>query len=102
MRTKLYHYWLAANATAIDAAVHALVLFCGAAGAHQMVEAVPALNLPQLASLFAVAFLKAIAEFVAEHPLAELISIHNEGGGSPATGSRPAEPTAASADPITH
>ena len=61
------------NATAFDSAVHALVLFCGVAGAHEATAAVPALNLQQLVALFLIAFGRAVLEYLDAHPLAELV-----------------------------
>lgn len=108
---------MAMTATAFDSAIHSVVAFCMAAGAHQVGQAfdanIPAFSLGQLWLLFISAFGWAILKYLDAHPLAALLpvdddalsrlnraledSIKPKGGGGNATGSRPAEPTAAPA-----
>ena len=73
-KQQLLRYWLAMNATALDSAVHAVALFCGVAGAHEITATVPALNLPQLAWLFLIAFGRALLAYLDAHPLAGVTS----------------------------
>jgi hypothetical protein len=70
----LKRYWLAMNATALDAAIHALVLFCGVAGAHEATQWVPALNLQQLAWVFLIAFGRAMLAYLETHPVAAALA----------------------------
>lgn len=74
----LLRYWLAMNASALDAAVNALYTFCGVAGVHQAGEAVPALNVPalnlsQLGVVFCIAFGGGILSYLKLHPLENLL-----------------------------
>jgi hypothetical protein len=73
-KQKILRYWLAMNATAFDAAIHALVLFCGVAGAHEATQWVPALNLQQLGWVFLIAFGRAILAYVEAHPVAATLA----------------------------
>jgi hypothetical protein len=73
MKQKLLRYWLAANASALDAAIHSLVAFFGVAGISQVVPEVAALNLKQLAAVFGVSFIRALVNYLAAHPLSDLI-----------------------------
>jgi len=73
LKRQILRYWLAMNATALDAAIHALVLFCGVAGAHEATQLVPALNLQQLAWVFLIAFGRAMLAYAAAHPVAALL-----------------------------
>lgn len=61
------------NASALDAAIHSLVAFFGVAGISQVVPEVTALNLKQLAAVFGVSFIRALVNYLAAHPLADLI-----------------------------
>jgi len=74
LKRQILRYWLAMNATALDAAIHALVLFCGVAGAHEATQLVPALNLQQLAWVFLIAFGRAMLAYAAAHPVAAALA----------------------------
>lgn len=74
LRLCLLRYWLAMTATAWDAAVHALVLFCGVAGAHEVTQGVPSLTLQQLGWVFLIAFGRAVLAYLAAHPLAAMLA----------------------------
>jgi len=95
MKNQIIRYLLAMNATAFDSAIHALVLFCGVAGTHQVMDSVPALNVQQLVTLFFIAFGRALLAYLDAHPISDFYK--NTGGGSPATPGTGAEPTAAPA-----
>ena len=69
----ILRYWLAMNASALDAAVHSSVAFFGVAGAHAAFDAVPALNLQQFAAVFLIAFGRAILNYLDAHPLKDLL-----------------------------
>jgi len=69
----LLRYGVAMNATALDAAVHSVVVFFGVAGAHAAMDAIPALTIHQLAAVFFITFGRAILQYVAAHPLTELL-----------------------------
>ena len=69
----ILRYWLAMNATAFDSAVHSLVIFCGLAGAHQLVTSVTALDAQQLAGVFLIAFGRSLLSYLDAHPLAQLL-----------------------------
>ncbi len=72
----IIRYWLAMNATAFDAGVHSLVIFCGVAGVHEVGPgAVPSLNLQQLAAVFCITFGRAMLAYLDEHPVAALLPI---------------------------
>jgi hypothetical protein len=72
-KQQLLRYWLAMNASAFDAAVHSSVAFFGVAGAHAAIESIPALTLEQFASVFLIAFGRAILTYLDAHPISELI-----------------------------
>ena len=81
MKKQILRYWLAMNATAFDAAVNSLIIFCGTAGAHQAVAEfninVAALTLQQLALVFISAFGWALLNYLHAHPIENLLP--NEG-----------------------
>ena len=77
MKNKILRYLAAMNASAFDAAVHAVVLFCGVAGAHEITGSVTALNVQQLGWLFLIAFGRAVLAYLDAHPLSQLTA----GGG---------------------
>jgi len=79
-RISLFRYWLAMNASAFDAAAHAGAAFLGVAGAHAASEAIPALDLRQLAAVFAVAFGRALLAYLDAHPVEGLLSQRSEAG----------------------
>lgn len=76
----ILRYWLAMNASAFDAAIHAASAFFGVAGAHAAIDAVPALTLQQFAAVFLLAFGRAILNYLDAHPVAELINQQKEAG----------------------
>ncbi len=69
-KSQFWRYWLAMNASALDAAVHSCAAFFGVAGAHAAMEMVPALNLQQTAAVFAMSFGRGILNYLAAHPVA--------------------------------
>jgi len=73
MKQTLLRYWLALNASAFDAAVHACAAYFGVAGIHCAIDVVPALNLKQLAAVFAVSFLRGALKYLDAHPLAAFV-----------------------------
>lgn len=81
---QIKRYLFAMNATALQSAVHALKLFCGAAGIHQVYDAVPMMDIRLGAVVFLIAFGNAILEYIDAHPLPVEIP------SSPATPATPA------------
>ena len=73
MKASILRYWLAMNASALDAAVHSSVAFFGVAGAHAVSDSIPALNLQQFAAVFLIAFGRAILSYLDAHPLSALV-----------------------------
>ena len=69
----ILRYWLAMNASALDASVHSSVAFFGIAGAHAVSESIPALNAKQFAAVFLIAFGRAILSYLDTHPLSLLL-----------------------------
>jgi hypothetical protein len=66
-------YWLAMNASAVDATVHSYVLISGVALVHVASDAVPAFNLQQCASMFLLTFGRAILSYLSAHPISQLL-----------------------------
>lgn len=66
-------YWLAMNASAVDATVRSYTLISGVALVHVASDAVPAFNVQQCASMFLLTFGHAILNYLSAHPLAELL-----------------------------
>lgn len=66
-------YWLAMNASALQAAIHSATAFFGVAGAHAAWETVPALQLNQFAAVFLISFARAILSYLDAHPVTELL-----------------------------
>ncbi len=69
----ILRYWLAMNASALQAAVHSSVAFFGVAGAHAAMDAIPALTIQQFAAVFLIAFGRAILNYLDAHPLTALL-----------------------------
>ena len=68
-KMQLLRYWLAMNASAFNSAVHALAAFFGVAGAHAVMDAIPALSIQQVAAVFLIAFGRAILAYLDANPL---------------------------------
>jgi len=68
------------NACAFDAAAHACAAFLGVAGAHAASETIPALDLRQLAAVFAITFGRALLAYLDAHPVQGLLSRRSEAG----------------------
>jgi len=75
LKVSILRYWLAMNASGLDAAVHACVAFFGVAGAHAALDSIPALNLQQFAAVFLIAFGRAILNYLDAHPLSQLLPV---------------------------
>ena len=73
------------NASALQAGAHAAKAFFGVAGAHALNDAIPALNLQQVASVFLLAYGIQILNYLDEHPFEVHAGIDADGGG-PAKG----------------
>jgi len=71
-KLSLLRYWLAMNASALQAAAHGAKAFFGVAGVHAVQEAVPALTLQQFAGVFLLAFGYEILNYLDAHPLPPL------------------------------
>ena len=97
MKQKILRYWLAANASAFDAGIHALVAFFGVAGVSQLVPSVTALDLKQLAAVFGVSFIRALINYLAAHPLADFFTAEAPGGA--ATIPDPSAPAVSNSEP---
>jgi hypothetical protein len=71
----IFRYWLAMNATAMQSAIHAVKIYCGVAGWHEVIPAtlpslqVAALDLKQGAMVFGIAFGSAILNYLDANPL---------------------------------
>lgn len=72
MKQKLLRYWLAMNASALQAGAHAVKAFMGLALAHSLSAGIPALNGKQLAAVFAFAFTYEIVNWLEAHPVTVL------------------------------
>jgi hypothetical protein len=73
LKIRILRYWLALNASAVQAAVHSSKAFLGVAGAHAAVDSIPAQNPQQLAAVFLITFTIAALNYLDAHPLAELL-----------------------------
>lgn len=80
MKQQLKRYWLAMNLTALDAAIHALRLFCGVSGLSILAGKAEWLSvgsmleaLEKLGLLFVAAFGVALVSYLDAHPLEALI-----------------------------
>lgn len=71
-KQSLLRYWLAMNASPLQAAAHGAKAFFGVAGVHAVQATVPALTLPQLAGVFLLAFGYEILNYLDAHPLPAL------------------------------
>ena len=65
-------YLLAMNASALDATITSASAFLGPAGAHALVDSIPALNLKQTGAIFALMMLRGIVAFVKANPVEKL------------------------------
>jgi hypothetical protein len=80
IKNQLLRYWLALNASAFDAAVHASAAFFGVAGIHCAIDTVPALNFKQLGAVFAISFLRGALKYLDAHPLADVAQAFQPAG----------------------
>lgn len=71
-KQSLFRYWLAMNASALQAAAHGAKAFFGVAGVHAVQNAVPALTLQQFAGVFLLAFGYELLNYLDSHPLPQL------------------------------
>ena len=69
----IVRYWLAMNASAVQSATHTTKTFIATATAHALQNNIPALNLPQAAAVFGLAFALEIFNWLDTHPLTDLI-----------------------------
>ena len=69
MKTQLLRYWLAMNASALQAGAHAGRAFFALAGAHAIANDIPAINWPQFVAVFLLAFGMEILNYLDTHPL---------------------------------
>ncbi len=69
LKAQIIRYLLAMNASAFDSAIHAVVAFFGVAGAHAVVDTIPALTLQQGAAVFLIAFGRALLAYLDAHPV---------------------------------
>jgi hypothetical protein len=69
----ILRYWLAMNASALQAAVHSAKAFFGVAGAHAAIDGIPALNLQQFAAVFLIAFGTELLSYLDKHPVGDLL-----------------------------
>jgi hypothetical protein len=73
IKQQLLRYWLAMNASAFQAAVHATKAFVGLAVAHAGLNGVPVLSWQQLLCVFGFAFGWEIVNWLDGHPVDELL-----------------------------
>jgi hypothetical protein len=69
LKPQCWRYWLAMNASAFDAAVHACAAYFGVAGAHAALDSVPALSAQQWLAVFAISFARGVLNYLEAHPL---------------------------------
>jgi hypothetical protein len=69
LKQQLWRYWLAMNASALQAAAHSAKAFFGVAGAHAAIDSIPALNLQQIAAVFILGIGMEILNYLDAHPL---------------------------------
>jgi hypothetical protein len=102
----ILRYWLAMNATAFDSAVNSLIVYGGAATAHQACAEfdiqVTALTVQQLAIVFLSAFGWSVLQYLHAHPVAELLPAGPEAGAPSATTTlkTPGEGTRPTSNPL--
>lgn len=65
------------NFAGVNSAAHAVKAWLAVAGAHAMSEAVPALNLYQLAAVFGLSFIIGVFNYLDANPLALSLSNPN-------------------------
>ena len=78
VKTKLFYYWLAMNASAFQAAIHSAKAYMGIATAHAAIDAIPALNWQQACAVFATSFVVELINYADAHPLSDLIPVENQ------------------------
>lgn len=69
MKTQLLRYLLAMNSSALQAGAHAARAFFALAGAHAIANDIPAINWPQFAAVFLLAFAMEILNYLDTHPV---------------------------------
>jgi hypothetical protein len=72
MKKQLLQYALATNASAVDSAMHAMVVVGAAGTASQLMPTVTPMNLHEVALIFAMSFWRGITAYVAAHPIENL------------------------------
>lgn len=72
-KTQLLRYWLAMNASAVDAAVQSTSAFFGVAGAHAVTETIPALTPEQFVGVLLLSFGRGLLKYLGDHPLSALL-----------------------------
>lgn len=82
-------YWLAMNASAVDATVHSYMLISGVALVHVASDAVPAFNLQQCVSMFLLTFGRAILAYLSAHPVSQLLDGSNAQNPTPKVAAAP-------------
>lgn len=92
MKQQILQYLVAMNATAFDSAIHALVLFCGVAGADKLTGQVTAMDARQLFWIFLIAFGRAILGYLERHPVEGLLAQGAEAGEQRSEAARQAAP----------
>ena len=70
----ILRYWLALNASALEAGLHAVTAYLGVAGAHAAVGSIPALQAGQLAAVFGISCGRGILNYLEAHPVTELLA----------------------------
>ncbi len=73
MKQILLRYWLAMNASALQAGAHTARAFFGVSAVHALNDSIPTLNLHQLAAVFLLGFALEILEYLDTHPLAAIV-----------------------------
>ncbi len=73
MKQRFFRYWLAMNASALQAGAHTARAFFGVSAVHALNDSIPTLNLRQLAAVFLLGFALEILEYLDTHPLAALV-----------------------------
>lgn len=72
LKQQILRYWLAMNASAFQAGIHAAKAYMGIATAHAAMDTIPALSLQQLAAAFLAAFGWELLNYLDTHPIGQV------------------------------
>lgn len=72
MRAQLLRYWFAMTESGVECGIHAVQVFFGMAGVHQVYDTIPALSVKQIAWVFFIAFARQTLIYLDTHKLPAL------------------------------